>query len=301
MKENAKAMVLGAFLADSLSLGVHWIYDVNRIKKEFGRVESLLKPLPDSYHPTKDRGEFTHYGDQMMVLLESVSAKGRFDLEDFSSRWRALFKDYRGYLDRATEATLKNFSSGKSIPDAGSHSSELAGAARIAPLAFLLRDNEDALVKAAVAQTRMTHNNPLVIASAEFFSRACRKVLLGASPTSAIASVADEHFKTSPLYEWVKRGIDSRDKDSVSAITAFGQSCEVDHAFPGTVHLISKYENDFKEALIQCAISGGDSAARGMIIGMLLGAYHGESHLPQEWVLSLKKGRDIVKLLDKIP
>jgi ADP-ribosylglycohydrolase len=80
MKENARVMVLGSFLADSLSLGVHWIYDVNRIKKEFGRVENLLKPLPDSYHPTKDRGEFTHYGDQMLVLLESVSAKGRFDL-----------------------------------------------------------------------------------------------------------------------------------------------------------------------------------------------------------------------------
>jgi ADP-ribosylglycohydrolase len=301
MKENAKAMVLGSFLADSLSLGVHWIYDVNRIEKEFGRVETLLKPLPDSYHPTKDRGEFTHYGDQMMVLLESVSAKGGFDLEDFSSRWRALFKDYRGYLDQATKATLQNFASGKSIPDAGSPSSELAGAARIAPLAFLFRENQDALVKAATAQTRMTHNNPLVIASAEFFARTCWTVLQGTSPTSAISSVGAEHFRASPLYEWVKRGIGSREKDSISTIARFGQSCHVDHAFPATVHLISKYEEDFKEALIQCVISGGDSAARGMIVGLVLGAHLGDKHLPQEWVLSLKNGKDIVKLLDKIP
>ncbi len=301
MEEDAKAMVLGSFLADSLSLGVHWIYDVNRIKKEFGRVENLLKPLLDSYHPTKDRGEFTHYGDQAMVLLESVSAKGRFDPEDFFSRWRALFKDYHGYLDQATKATLQNFASGKSIQDAGSPSSDLAGAARIAPLAFLLRHNQDALVKAATAQTHMTHNNPLVIASAEFFARVCWNALRGTPPTAAISSVAAEHFKASPLSEWVKKGIDSRDKDSVSAIATFGQSCRVDHAFPSTVHLISKYENDFKEALIQCVISGGDSAARGMIVGMVLGAHLGEKHLPQEWVLSLKRGKDIVRLLDMIP
>jgi ADP-ribosylglycohydrolase len=301
MMGKAKAMVLGSFVGDSFSLGVHWIYDVNRIKEEFGRIETLLKPLPDSYHPTKERGEFTHYGDQAMVLLESVSAKGRFDLEDFSSRWRALFKDYHGYLDQATKVTLQNFASGKSARDAGSPSSDLAGAARIAPLAFLFRDDQDALVEAAAAQTRMTHNNPLVIASAEFFARVCGEALRGTPPASAVSRVAAEHFRTSPLSEWVKMGIDSRTEDSVSAIVGFGQSCHVNHAFPATVHLISKYENDLKEALIQCVISGGDSAARGMIVGMVLGAHLGDKHLPQEWVLSLKKGKDILRLLDEIP
>jgi ADP-ribosylglycohydrolase len=300
MAEKAKAMVLGSFLGDSFSLGVHWIYDVNRIKKEFGRVETLLKPLPDSYHPTKDRGELTHYGDQAMVLLESVSAIGRFDLEDFSSRWRALFKDYHGYLDQATKVTLQNFASGKSTRDAGSSSSDLAGAARIAPLAFLLKDKQEALVEAAGAQTRMTHNNPLVIASAEFFGRVCSKALRGASPASAMSSVAAENYGTSSLSGWVKKGIESRCKDSISAIAEFGQSCHVEQAFPGAVHLISKYENDFKEALIQCAISGGDSAARGMVVGMVLGAHLGEGHLPQEWVRLLKKGKAITRLLDKI-
>jgi hypothetical protein len=83
-------MVLASFIADSLALGVHWIYDASKIANEYGRVETFIKPKEDSYHPTKDKGEFTHYGDQQLVLLESVAAKNGFDLNDFSDRWQRL-------------------------------------------------------------------------------------------------------------------------------------------------------------------------------------------------------------------
>ena len=44
INEKTKAMVLASFVVDSLTLGVHWIYDVARIAREFGRVESFLTP-----------------------------------------------------------------------------------------------------------------------------------------------------------------------------------------------------------------------------------------------------------------
>ncbi len=99
MTSKAKTMVLASFAADSLALGVHWIYDAARIASEYGRVESFLKPKENSYHSTKDMGEFTHYGDQQVVLLESLAAKKSFDLNDFSERWQNLFRNYKGYFD----------------------------------------------------------------------------------------------------------------------------------------------------------------------------------------------------------
>jgi len=293
-------MVLASFAADSLALGVHWIYDAEKIKQDFGRVDALRKPLPNSYHPTKEKGEFTHYGDQTFVLLESIAAKRGFDLSDFSTRWRDLFKTYRGYFDQATKMTLQNLAQGRAIEEAGSSSTDLSGAARIAPLVFLYPKDSETLVKAARAQTQMTHNNPLVIDSAEFFARVCRKVLDGSSPAKAMTEVGAQRFKGLPLFAWVKEGIESAGEESVSTIARFGQSCHTDEAFPGVVHLIAKYEKDLKEALVQAVMAGGDSAGRGLMVGMVLGAHLGDRGLPQEWVSEMRRGKEILRLLEQI-
>jgi len=300
MEENGKSMVLASFVADSLALGVHWIYDTARIEKDYGRVDAFLKPASDSYHFSKERGEFTHYGDQTFVLLESLAAKRGFDLDDFAARWRRLFEDYDGYYDQATKATLQNFSLDKRPLDAGSASNDLSGASRVAPLVFCYQDDLDTLVAAARDQTKMTHNNPDVIDGAEFFVRVSWLVLRGTPPIRAMEEVSSERFYKSRLWHWVKDGIESKAAESVSVIARFGQSCHVDEAFAGVVHLITKYENNLEEALVQGVMAGGDSAGRGMVVGMVLGAYLGEQSLPEQWVSGLQRRWEIMDLLDKI-
>lgn len=299
-RSHSIAMVLASFVADSLALGTHWIYDTSKIEAKFGRVDTLLKPGAKSFHHTKERGEFTHYGDQTFVLLESLTARKGFDLDDFASRWRTFNRDYKGYCDRATKTTLENFAMGKSPQEAGSSSNELAGAVRIAPLVSCHREDLDMLVEAARAQTRMTHNHPAVIDSAEFFARVSWMGLKGTPPVSAMEDVSRQRFKDSPISQWVLEGIDSKEMDSISIITDFGQSCHVDDAFAGVVHLIAKYEGNLEEALIQAVMSGGDSAARGMVVGMVLAAYLGEKAIPAQWISGLKKKQEILALLDKI-
>jgi ADP-ribosylglycohydrolase len=299
-KSHSTAMVLASFVADSLALGVHWIYNTAKIEAKFGRVDTFLKPEAKSFHHTKEQGEFTHYGDQTFILLESLAAQKAFDPNDFASRWRAFNKDYEGYRDQATKATLENFDMGKSPQEAGSSSNDLAGAARIAPLVLCYQENLDMLVKAARAQTRMTHNHPVVIDSAEFFARVSWMALKGTSPVSAMVEVSGQLFKDSSIFQWVLEGVDSKEMESVSVIADFGQTCHVDDAFAGVVHLIAKYERNLEEALVQAVMSGGDSAARGMVVGMVLGAYLGEEAIPVQWVSGLKRKKEILALLDKI-
>ena len=300
LENRGRAMVLASFAGDSLALGAHWIYDTESIERLFGRVESYLKPGNHSYHATKQKGDFTHYGDQTLVLLQSLAQRKGFDLSDFSERWRTLFENYDGYVDYATRVTLSGYASGNSFRDPGSPSDDLAGAARIAPLVYACRHDVERLVESARAQTRMTHSNPLTVDAAEFFSRVAFQVLRGVSPTEAMRTISEEHFAGSQLSGWVREGMDSKTKKSVVTVTRFGQSCHVEEAFPGVVHLVARYEDNLREALIQSVMAGGDSAARGMLAGMILGASLGMESLPGQWIDELVRKNDILKLTEEL-
>ena len=300
MNDRAKAMVLASFAADSLALGVHWIYNTNVIDKKWGRVEKYIKPERPTYHPSKDLGEFTHYGDQTLVLLESVAARSCFELKDFAERWQQLFKTYDGYFDGATKGTLENFGAGQDPTLSGSDSDDLAGAARIAPLAYVYQNDLDQLVAGARAQTALTHNNTQVIEAADYFARVIWRVLKDEKPTTAMSFTASEGFDKEPFSRWIEKGLKSAGEDTRTTIKEFGQMCEIDAAFPCVVHLIVKYENDLKEALVENAMAGGDSAARGLIVGSILGAHLDLEAIPNNWRSELKAFDHISDLLKKI-
>lgn len=288
MKTNAEAMLLASFTADSMALGVHWIYNTNVIDRKIGRVDGLLAPIVNSWHPNRRKGEFTHYGDQTLVLLQAIAEKSAFDIDSFANHWRALFQDYNGYLDQATKATLKNFDQNAPPLTAGSESTELGGAARIAPLVYLYHDDLDALLRSVGEQTTMTHNNALVIDSAAFFARVTQAILNSEmQPVAAIEAVSDQYFNRTPFNLWVKQGLASVQTETRAAIKDFGQMCEVEGAFPATIHLIARYENNLSEGLIQNCMAGGDSASRGLLTGMVLGAANGWERIPPQWIVDM--------------
>lgn len=295
------AMVLASFAADSLALGAHWIYDTAEIDRKFGRVEELVAPGADSYHKGKQRGAFTHYGDQALVLLESVALAGSFSLEQFAAAWRQLFvSGYQGYVDKATAATLENLEHGKPLDQCGSRSSDLGGAARIAPLVFRYRDDREALLAAVRRQTRLTHNNPATLAGAEFIAKVVLDVLAGTSPVTAMEQALDEGVADIDLDIRIRSALDSSGKESRGVIKQFGQVCGIAAALPGALHLVLRYPDDLKTALVENVMAGGDSAARGLVVGMILGAHLGREAIPENWLTAMVAYPRIVELLEQI-
>lgn len=293
-------MVLASFAADSLALGVHWIYNTHVIDKKFGRVENFMKPERPTYHPTKDRGAFTHYGDQTLTLLESVAECQGFNLSDFSERWLKLFENYTGYVDGATKGTLENLTAGKSPSESGSGSDDLAGASRIASLVYCYRNDLQKLIASAKAQTAFTHNNSQVIESAAFFATVAHRTLAAASLREAIAQAEKDADLSDPFKEWIRMGLESADRNTRQTILDFGQMCETAAAFPAVIHLIAKYENDLKAALVENVMAGGDSAGRGLLVGLVLGAHLGMEAIPPQWLDDMQAYPQIVDMLAKI-
>ena len=226
MEEQRKAAVWGAFVADALALGVHWVYNVNVIDKKFGRIQGYVDPIT-SFHEGKKAGDFTHYGDQMLLLLESLDERGVYDESRFARSWREFFSTYKGYFDKATKGTLENMAAGKGETESGSASDDLAGASRMAALLATDDDDPEHLVQAARSQTAVTHGDERVMQSADFFSRVVMAVLQGESPVVALETIAKSHFSHSAISDLIRAGLESREGETRKVISDFGQMCSV--------------------------------------------------------------------------
>jgi ADP-ribosylglycohydrolase len=286
MNDNARAMVMGSFVADSLALGAHWIYDTAVIDNTIGKVDGLLPPPADGFHPTKKRGEFTHYGDQTMVLLACLAEKG-FEISRFAQDWRSFFSDYTDNFRQGAQRT-------------GSSSTDLGGAVRIAPLVYALQNDPDAMVAAVREQTAMTHGTDPVIRAAEFLARVTHRVLSGQRPQEAVESQYKQGFNRGDFGQWIEDGLASTGLRTRETVKAFGQHCAVSAALPAVVHLVCTYEADLESALVENVMAGGDSAARGMAAGMILGAAAGFEAIPERWIADLVAKERIGNLLDLI-
>ncbi len=297
---DATTMVRASFAADALALGGHWVYNAGVIAKKFGRLDSMQDPLGKTYHSTKKAGDFTHYGDQTMVLLESVAREGRFDLAAFARAWQALFVVYEGYFDHATKDSLINFKNGKGPEKSGSESTDFSGAVRIAPVVYAHHTDREALVTACRAQTAMTHTQPEVVAASEFLARTLGNILQGQAPTAAMSAVVENEMNNPTIAGWVSQGLESAGDETLDVIADFGQACAISMAFPATVHLVARYEQDLETALVENVMAGGDSAARGMAVGMLLGAWLGEGGLPKTWLEQMNRTGQIDHMLAKM-
>ena len=294
-----KNIVLTSLIADALSLGSHWIYSQQEIADKFGGNSGYSNPAT-SYHPGKQAGDFTHYGDQTMVLLRSLALHGRFDLASFADEWRTFWEDpeTQSYRDGATKATLANLRSGLPPAQAASPSNDIAGAARIAPLFLLKWKSNDDLIVAAKAQTSFTHGDPAVVEAADFFARVTLAVQEGVAIPDALRAVKSNTIQE----EWLDAALASSASETSdsNAAKTHGLTCHVPDAFPAVCHLLLRHPDDLVAALTANVEAGGDNAARGMIIGMIHGAKPDAQSLPEHWLTGLRAYGEIQQLIETI-
>ncbi|MGC4012976.1 MAG: ADP-ribosylglycohydrolase family protein [Luteolibacter sp.] len=288
---TSRDLVLPAFFGDALALGAHWIYDDAEIAEAFpDGITHYAAPHSD-YHPGKQAGDFTHYGDQTLVLLESLDRHRGFDPAAWRKDWLAFWRGKpNAYLDGATRRTLENSAAGLDRP---SESHDLGGAARAAALFALPFSTDEEAVTAARAQTTLTHGDPRVAAVAEFLALATRRILEGATFSQAFQAAATDGM---PDFAAAIEASQGTNDDLVD----LGLSCDVAKAFPLMVALALKYEDDPVMALRENARLGGDSAARGIPLGLLVGAKHGLAAFPTTWSTQLTKFERISSILDRL-
>merc|ERR1719201_3337965 len=79
-----------------------------------------------------------------------------------------------------------------------------------------------------------------------------------------------------------------------------GKASPTEGTMPSSIYIILKYGDDFPAAAKANAMVGGDNASRSVAIGMVLGAYHGASAIPQELQTALNAWKRSDDMLAKL-
>ena len=280
--ERLKGTLYGAFIGDAFALSTHWIYDTDKLSIEANAITDYAEPSKNLFHKGKRKGDFTHYGDQSLLLLKSISSNDGFSTSVFKTHWLSFMDHYEGYMDHASKDTLRALDP---TSDTGSSSDELGGFVRCAPLIFRHFDDEN-LFGMVKAQTQLTHNDPFLVEIATYTTSCLLELIIGKPLLETLENQIT-------LFPSLRKYYDLANKDfsteTVDVIKDIGQSCSSHFAFPAALHIAIKYHDDFMKAMQTNILCGGDSAGRGMLIGMLLGANMGINHLPPHLISGLRE------------
>lgn len=281
MNQPIQNAILASLVADAYNLGSHWIYDEGQLKSLPIDWETLNPPQA-MWHKRKEKGDFTHYGDQTFFLLEYMSKNQTFDKDDYYLFWKEKMSFYQGYIDGSTRESLEQI---------GSESNDLSICGRLAPLLINV-DSRESFLQRVKEFVETTHNSELAHNSSQFFAKLLWSVYQKENIQESIQRLKDEFPK---LRNWINSGIDSKDSDTFDTIREFGPACGVDGGFAGVIHLLS-LDDDFKTIMQKNAHAGGDNSARAMVVAMILGLQE-DIRLPTEWVDDINLIEDINKFL----
>ena len=105
--ERSAAALVGAFVADAASAGLHWIYEPLEIRRRLAARsprhpefhEPPASPAYGSHSPyahVYPSGASSPYADEVLPLLRSMARLGGFDAADFANESVAFFASYAG-------------------------------------------------------------------------------------------------------------------------------------------------------------------------------------------------------------
>jgi len=307
--EARASVVLGALVADAAAMGLHWLYDPERIASIAGQQEPVFLPAERRHfdgakgyfaHEGKQAGEFTQYGATLIVAMQSLLAtQGRLAVEDYQRRYLAFFGPGggSGYVDRPTRGTLAHLGATVTddTPEVSGIDDDQMPAFSTVPALLTAGPDRPSLEEDVARMVRVTNDNPLATEGALILARVVRAIQQGEDLIATLTTEAERAGDT--LQPLLRQALGSSDRTSVDIAGDFGRACHVPQGLPVVFHIAAQTES-YASAIRTNVLAGGDSSGRAMALGAILGAHFGfggERGMPLPWLTRLKDG---ARLLD---
>jgi len=315
---KARDTLFGLYIGDALAMPVHWYYNRQALNRDYGRVTDYMAPRnphPDSilwrssYQAPNDSGEILHdqarYWGQKGIhyhqflkagentlnvkicrlLIDSINVNGTYDADSFLKKYIAYMTtpgNHRDtYIEECHRNFFANFARGRPPRKCGVAEKHIGGLIGIVPIVAYYFNQPDQARKAALAHLALTHPGYKMETAGSLVIEILLQILSGITLKAAIIEAIEAQHNPllgHPLKKWLE------DPDDWVIGPRLSTACYVEDAVPAVVYLALKYHDDPEKALIVNTNLGGDNAARGSVLGALLGASCGVERFPRRWI-----------------
>jgi ADP-ribosylglycohydrolase len=318
IQAKSRGALYGLCIGDALAMPVHWYYNRQALDQDYGRVTDYLAPRnphPDSilwrssYKAPNAKGEILHdqapYWGQKEIhyhqflkagentlnvkicrlLIDSINQKGAYIGDDFLERYIAFMTIPDNHQDTYIEECHRNFFANyaRGLPPdrCGVEEKHIGGLVGIVPIVDFYFNRPRQAREAALAHLALTHPGFKMKTAGSLLIDLLLKLLNGALLEEAIIEEIEKQQNPllgHPFLKWLD------DPDDWVVGPRFSTACYVEDSMPAVVYLALKYHDDPENALIANTNLGGDNAARGAVLGALMGASYGIEKFPRRWI-----------------
>ncbi|GMF43405.1 unnamed protein product [Phytophthora fragariaefolia] len=305
-KQRALAAVTGGFVADAATMGLHWIYDGDKMKQ---LAEARGSLGPEFYEPPScpfysyESGKLSPYGAEILPLVEDVAGRGEFVADEFALVSYRASKADTGYLNGVFKEMVVKGDAGKKYPDLASPSKDLHGGIKAPILVARYSEDTPLLLQKTREAVRVHEIGEEAENAAVATALLIQQVVLGISVVDAISELTSNEAVGAITRSSVQQVIDAVKAktfpDATAAVAHFGKACPLPGVLQGSVYVLLT-SGSYVEALRANMLAGGDSCSRAIVIGAVTAAACGEGAVPDEWKQKTKVYAQVKALAEKI-
>ncbi|KAG7395190.1 hypothetical protein PHYBOEH_004144 [Phytophthora boehmeriae] len=305
-KQRALAAVIGGFVADAATMGLHWIYDADKMKqlaaaRGSNGVEFYEPPSCPFY--SYQSGALSPYGDEIFPLLQDVAERGEFVPEEFALVSYRAAKAYTGRLNSVFKEMVVKGDAGNKYPDLASPSKDLHGGIKTPMLVARYIDDTSLLIEKTREAVRVHEIGVESEEAAVVTALLLQQVVKGVPVSEAIAALARNEEIGANVRASVQQVIDAvaakAFEDATAAVAHFGKPCSLPGVLQGSLFVLLTYSN-YVEALRANMVAGGDNCSRAIVIGAIAAAAEGGDAIPAEWKQKTTVYAQVQALAEKI-
>lgn len=293
----------GSLVADALAMPVHWYYDREALRRDYGTVDHFMAPRnphPGSilwrsvYQAINEKGDIlreqaVHWGKRDVhyhqflsagentlnfklaaELFDFVRRHGGYDadawLDHYISRMLEPGWHRDTYVEEYHRAFFTRYAQGKPPRKCGISDEHIGGLATVPALVCALEGaSREELRRIVKEHVGLTHAHANVLRAADTLVRLLWALAEGEPLRDAVRREAGDWLSGNKASSW----LDQPDEHVIGS--RFSPACYIAEAMPAALYLSWKYHDDFASGITANAMVGGDNCHRAAVIGSLLG------------------------------